>query len=543
MKISTKILICLFALATLANPSFSQSQKKKKDKNAVPRGWQHDDLKKDKFFGVSDQKAYEELLKDKKSTPVIVAVIDGGTDIKHKDLKNVLWVNPKEIADNGKDDDNNGYIDDINGWNYIGGKDGMVDEDTYEATRIYAKFRNKFENMDPAKVSDKDRNEYELYQKAKEFHLKKVDENKKVLEYYVGLKDSIKKAFAAIRKNLGTETPSVEQLGKYKPQGGLEKQALQFLKTLTKQGLPDTYIYDQIDAGAAGVTHTLEFSLNPDFNPRTIVGDNYDDINQRYYGNNKVGGPSAVHGTHVAGIIAAERGNGFGMDGIADNAKIMVLRVVPDGDERDKDIANAIRYATDNGAKIINMSFGKDFSPGKFKVDEAVKYAVSKDVLLVHAAGNDSKNNDKDDNFPCDVYDNSTDTANTWIEVGASSGKKNKTLPASFSNYGKTNVDLFAPGTQIYSTVPDNKFQNLQGTSMAAPVVAGVAALLWSYFPELSASQVKQILISTCTPMKKKVIVPGTEKEKVKMKDLCQSGGVINAYNAVKKAMEITAKK
>jgi len=541
MNIFTKILICLLALATLGNSSFAQ----KKNKNAVPRGWHHEDLKNDKHFGVSDKKAYEELLQGKKSTPIIVAVIDGGTDTKHKDLKNVLWTNPKEIAGNGKDDDNNGYVDDVNGWNYIGGKDSMVEEDTYEATRIYGKFLSKYESMDPAKVSDKDRNEYELYQKAKEFHLKKVDENKKQLEYLSGLKDSLKKAFDGIKNNIrkAGDSVTVKTLGKYKAHGNLEKQSLRYLTNLTRAALPESFIFDQLEAGAVRITHTLDYSLNPDFNPRTIVGDNYNDIDQRNYGNNKLDGPKAGHGTHVAGIIAAERGNGFGMDGIADNAKIMVLRVVPDGDERDKDIANAIRYATDNGAKIINMSFGKDFSPGKYKVDEAVKYAVSKGVILVHAAGNDNKNNDKDDNFPCDVYDNSTDTASTWIEVGASSSKKDKTLPASFSNYGKTNVDLFAPGTEIYSTVPDDKFDSYEGTSMAAPVVAGVAALLWSYFPELTAAQVKQILISSCTPMNKKVIVPGTPKEKVKMNALCQSGGVVNAYSAVKMAMEIAAKK
>ncbi len=537
MKISIKILICLLAIGSLGNPAFAK--KKKKNKNVVPRGWHHEDLKKDKLLGVSDNRAYNELLKDKKSAPIIVAVIDGGTDIKHKDLKNVLWVNPKEIADNGKDDDNNGYIDDINGWNYIGGKDSMVEEDTYEATRIYAKYRNKYENLDPSKVTEKDRSEYELYQKAKEFHLKKVEENKKQIDDI----ESLKKAYQGIKNKIGKGNISKETIEAYKPEGDIEKQALLFLKILHLSNTPDSYLFDQLDKGAEHAVHALAYSLNPDFNPRTRVGDNYDDINERIYGNNKVAGENAGHGTHVAGIIAAERGNGFGIDGIADNAKIMVLRVVPDGDERDKDIANAIRYAVDNGAKIINMSFGKDFSPGKGKVDEAVKYAVSKGVILVHAAGNDSKNNDKDDNFPCDVYDNSTDTASTWIEVGASTPKKDKTLPAVFSNYGKTNVDLFAPGTQIYSTVPDNKFDSYQGTSMAAPVVAGVAAMVWSYFPELTAAQVKQILIKSTVPVSKKVIVPGTQKEKVKMKDLCQSGGVVNAYNAVKMAMEITGKK
>ena len=218
----------------------------------------------------------------------------------------------------------------------------------------------------------------------------------------------------------------------------------------------------------------------------------------------------------------------------------MILRAVPDGDERDKDVANSIRYATDNGAKVINMSFGKAYSYDKSAVDAAVKYAASKDVLLVHAAGNDGVNNDKVPHYPSNQFLDGTSSSN-WIEVGASSYSNNV---ASFSNYGKKVVDLFAPGVAIYSTAPGNKYRNLQGTSMAAPVAAGVATLLRSYFPELSAAQVKNIMMKSVVKMPDKVELPGKEDKAkmVKLKKLCVSGGVVNAYNAVELALKETAR-
>jgi subtilisin family serine protease len=280
----------------------------------------------------------------------------------------------------------------------------------------------------------------------------------------------------------------------------------------------------------------LDFHLNLDLDTRKIVGDNYDDVNEKNYGNNRVSGPKAEHGTHVAGIIAANRNNSMGIKGVADNAQIMVLRVVPDGDERDKDIANAIMYAANNGAKVINMSFGKSLSPNKQLVDDAVKYAMSKDVLLIHAAGNDNSNIDTIENFPNATFLN-REKASAWIEVGASGWKKKKFLTANFSNYGKQTVDLFAPGVDINSCVPNSKYESFNGTSMAAPVVAGIAATLRAYFPEITAEQTKQLIMESVIKYNKKVFIPGT-KTKVKLSELCQTGGIANLYNAVKLGME-----
>jgi subtilisin family serine protease len=277
----------------------------------------------------------------------------------------------------------------------------------------------------------------------------------------------------------------------------------------------------------------LDFQLNKELDIRKYVGDNYSNVNEKNYGNNRVSGPNGDHGSHVAGIIAADRNNNIGIKGVSNNTKIMVLRVVPDGDERDKDIANSIRYAADNGAKIINMSFGKALSPNKREVDEAVKYAISKDVLLIHAAGNDESNTDTIENFPTPRYYNSSEKASNWIEVGASTWMKKKNLTAPFSNFGKTTVDVFAPGFDIYSSIPESKYATFSGTSMAAPVVAGVAAVLRSYFPEITAAQTKALILESAIIYKKKVYIPGTHI-KTKLSEISVTGGLVNLYSAVK---------
>jgi subtilisin family serine protease len=269
-----------------------------------------------------------------------------------------------------------------------------------------------------------------------------------------------------------------------------------------------------------------------------VVKDNYDDPNDRFYGNQDVMGTDASHGTHVSGIIGAVRNNNIGMKGVANHVEIMTIRAVPDGDEHDKDIANAIRYAVDNGAWVVNMSFGKSFSPEKKWVDEAVAYAESKGVLLVHAAGNDSKDVDVEDNFPSQNQFNDTNRIfSNWINVGASGSSENE-IAATFSNYGKREVSVFAPGVRIYSTIPGgNTYGEKDGTSMASPVVAGLASLILSYYPELTAQQVKSILEKTVTKINGKVVtLPGTEDEMVAMEEISSAGGIVNAYEALKLA-------
>ncbi len=517
------------ALLIQFNVAFSQKK--------APENWFNLDPKTDKVYGVSTNRAYNELLKDKKSKPVIVAVIDGGTEVAHEDLKNVIWVNGNEILGNGIDDDKNGYIDDVNGWSFIGGKDSDVVEDNLELTRVYRMYKNKYDLVDATTLqSDNERDELSKYLKAKKAYLGKKENEQRIYDFINELHESVLK----IVKSTGKENPNLAEIKIYTATNKFETMAIATLSNTLSKGGSVQNLIAEIKGGLEHYDKSLNYQLNPDFDPRSRVGDNYNDLTEKYYGNTHVSGPKGDHGTHVAGIIAASRNNDLGINGVADNVKIMVLRVVPDGDERDKDIANSIRYAVDNGAKIINMSFGKDFSPFKSTVDDAVKYAVSKDVLLIHAAGNDAKDLDKEENFPNDRYLNSTELNSSWIEVGASSWQKKKATTAVFSNYGKINVDVFAPGVDIYSCIPENKYASFNGTSMAAPVTAGVAAVLRSYFPELTAQQTKEIILESAIRYKKKVYKPGSDKkkEKVLLSDLCVSGGIVNVYEAVKLAMK-----
>lgn len=499
-------------------------------KNGPENGWHMKSTTK-KNMGIDAEKAYE-MIKDKQGKEVVVAVIDGGTDIEHPDLKGNIWHNPGEIAFNGIDDDNNGYVDDTVGWNFIGGADGgMVDHDNLEMTRLVRYYNKKYETVTASDISGSPsrRAEYEFYQKLK----RDVEQNKSMYSSILKPYEKSMNAINVITDAAGTKNPTMAQLEALKLEDEDAKRMRDVLAKEMKSGRSFEDLYNEFNDSYKQLAAFAKYHYNVDYDPRSIVGDNYDDASERFYGNNNVKGPDAGHGTHVAGIVAAVRNNGQGMDGVANNAKIMVIRVVPNGDERDKDVANGIRYAVDNGAKIINMSFGKAYKWNKAAVDSAVEYAVSKGVLLVHAAGNDNKNTDIETNYPNDSLGNGKFAA-SWVEVGASAPSRKK-LAADFSNYAKHNVDLFAPGVSIYSTTPENGYEAWPGTSMAAPVVSGVAALVWSYYPNITAVQMKEILMKSAVVVKKKVPAPG-EKRKVKFTELSVSGGVVNAANALKMA-------
>jgi subtilisin family serine protease len=518
-----KIAVTLFYLCFAITYSIAQ-------KNA-PTNWYNLDLKKDKVPGVSSERAYSELLITKISTPIIVAVIDGGTEIDHEDLKSIIWTNKKEIDNNNIDDDRNGYIDDIHGWNFIGGKNGDVNTDNLELTRVYKELSVKYEQNEPKAGAN-----YEAYVKVKTLYENRITSANVSISLY----KEINKNIDSVIKSIGTDNPTSNQLKAFKPNNAMEKNILT-IAAKNKSSLKE--LKNQLNSAIEHYQTELNSQLNVDLDTRSIVGDNYSDNTERIYGNNHYEGPEGGHGTHVAGIIAAIRDNTIGMKGVANNVNIMVVRVVPNGDERDKDIANGIRYAVDNGAKIINMSFGKNYSPSKYIVDDAVRYAISKDVLLVHAAGNDGKNTDTSNNFPRDRYADNSGEASSWLEIGASSWQKGKTIAADFSNYGRENVDVFAPGVDIYSTIPDSKYASFNGTSMAAPVTSGVAALVWSYYPTLTANQIKDIIMQSSVKIKGKVILPGNRKIKVNMTDLCKTGGIVNAYEALKMAEAVVNKK
>lgn len=481
------------------------------------RRWSHLDLVRDTVPGMSVDKAYNQFLKGKRGTKVIVAVIDSGIDIEHEDLKGKIWTNKSEIAGNNKDDDNNGFIDDIHGWNFLGDSN----DENLELTRIVKKGEVNSAEYRAAKA--------ELDAKLAEMNQQKPQV------------DMIDKADKAIRVHLKKDVYTIDDLKKITTTDASLNQSKMIMMSVATQAGPNfqSDIKEYIDQ----VYDMLNYNLNVNFDGRKVVGDNPNDINDKKYGNANVKGPvveDALHGTHVAGIIAQIRGNEKGGDGVASNVEIMPIRAVPNGDEYDKDIALAIRYAVDNGAKVINGSFGKDYSPQKDWVWDAIKYAASKDVLIVHASGNDGKNVDVEPNFPSDEKNN-VEFADNFLSIGALNKEYGANMIASFSNFGSANVDIFSPGNEIYATIPNNKYRYLQGTSMASPNVAGVATLIRTYYPNLKASQVKRILMDSGTPISTTVVV-GEEKTKMPFSSTCASGKIVNAYSALLMAEQMSKK-
>ena len=511
------------AQAALPQAVYSDSTDK------APENWFNLDAQTSKIQGVSTEKTYE-ILKDKPAQKVIVAVIDSGVDPEHEDLVGKVWTNEGEKAGNGVDDDKNGYVDDIHGWNFIGGADGTnVSNDTYELTREYVRLQKKYGDQVPEDLSKDEKAYYEQIKRSYDAKVAEMQQERTAFQYFA---DGYRRSNQLLTAYLGVEEVTADSLDKLNSPDEVVMMAKGFMdyaleKGFNEEGLKEAEEY---------FSSALDYGYNTEFDSRTIVGDHYNDLSERYYGNNDVKGPDARHGTHVAGIIAANRHNNLGIKGIADQVEIMIVRAVPDGDERDKDVANAIYYAVDNGAKVINMSFGKSYSPQKEAVDAAVKYAQDKGVLIIHAAGNSGEDIDKNANFPTRSFANSKKSADNWIEVGASSWKGAGDFVASFSNYGKHSVDVFAPGVDLYSTTPDQTYESLSGTSMAAPVVSGVAALLMSYYPNLDAEQIKDILLKSAVKLNKlKVNSPGDGKP-VKFSSLSRTGGVVNALEAVKLA-------
>ncbi len=554
MKRAKQFIPAFFILLLFSLTAFTQT-KTTNYKLSKNQTWQLLDYQQDSVYGTSVDKAYNELLKGKKSHPVIVAVIDEGVDITHEDLQGHIWTNEKEIPGNSIDDDENGYTDDMHGWNFLGGKDGkMIYTTNSEADREYARLLPKYRGItDSTQALDKE--EYRYFLRVKKYH--RQDSLGRIEDSYDSQSKFFHQLTAAdsfMRSVSKKQFIIFSDIDSFQPIDSLGKSTKSFLLDF----------YDDVDPDIQKIpldsilklsekylsSHKDELLLydqvksDPFEMRKEIVGDDPFNINDRNYGNNIVGDQFADHGTHCSGIIAAIRNNGIGIDGVADNVLIMPIRAVNTlhyGDEMDKDIALAIRYAVDNGARIISMSFGKDFSPQKKWVDDAVRYAEKKGVLLVHAAGNNGRNIDSVAFYPNGDFLNSSGRAKNVITVGASGPDTSFELPASFSNYGQKEVDLFAPGVNIYSSVPGNEYQFDSGTSMATPVVAGIAALLLEYYPGLTAEQLKDILMRSVTSLKGKLVNKPGSKEKVDFSTLCVSGGIVNAYKALQLAATMTS--
>jgi len=513
----------------------------------LPTNWSYLDPATDSVAGISLSKAYD-LLRGRPAVPVIVGVLDSGVDITHDDLRSLIWTNPREQPGNQTDDDKNGYVDDQNGWNFLGAPNGVTSEyGQPEITHTYQLFRSKYDTANPAKLSQIEKRQYDTYQAAKRLYLPRYQANRLKL---MAFSDTVR--FWQMARQLANQLPdtttsavtirsaavgqdsvamTVRNLlaDAYSPQYGTFGRYIQLVRLNWER-------FRQVVGGEALIAY------NPDYSPSQTVGDDPANPAERYYGAPTMrldDAPQlAVHGTHVAGIIGAVRGNGIGIDGVADNVRIMPVSVVPaNGDERDKDVANGIRYAVENGAKVINMSFGKRLSPHKEVVDEAIRFAEERDVLIVHAAGNNGENYDSLPAYPSAQFTDGR-VAQNVLTVSNSTARLNENLPARSSNYGVATVDLFAPGTDILSTLPGGRYASFSGTSMAAPCVAGVAALLRAYFPKLTAVQVKEILTKSSYKPSLNVRQPGRSAALVPFSTLSRSGGIVNAYRAVQMAME-----
>ena len=481
------------------------------------KNWGHTDLLADTIPGMSVDKAYKEIIGNKKGKTVIVAVLDSGIDLNHEDLDGVLWTNSGEKPGNGKDDDGNGYVDDVHGYNFLG-----------------SSYNEQFEY---ARIVRLGIGSAEYQAKAKAKLDEKLPEMRQNKQRYEQILQVVKGSDEAVKEHLGKDSYTKEELNSIKTDDQTLAQQVSVLQQMYAYADSIPEVIDELNEGIKYFSEHLNYLLNVEFNGRKDVGDDPYDLNDIGYGNGNPMNivPDESHGTHVAGIIAAERNNGIGMNGVANNVKIMSIRAVSNGDEYDKDIALGIRYAVDNGAKIINCSFGKSFSPNPEWVYDALKYAAAKDVLIVHAAGNDGLDLDSPDNpnYPNDQIGVGSEMVNNVITVGSLDSSYGSEMVSGFSNYGKSNVDVFAPGGGVYSTMPGNEYEFQGGTSMAAPGVSGIAALIRSQYPKLTAPEVKQILMDSGLSTKASVIVSGDSDKTKSFGEISKSGKMVNAYNAL----------
>jgi len=495
-----------------------------------PKNWFAMDLKADGYFGISLNQAYQ-FLQGKKSKPVLVAIIDSGCDTLQKDLQGVLWVNPKK--------DKN-YPGDVHGWNFLGGPGRKCDfNETEEEVRQYYKLKDKYLSLTESTATDK--KEYSFWLRVKTQYDSTVTMARTELSQLSPVMNALVETSGYVRhllnlKNDQTFTRSdIEHLSEKNDTLAQVKNL--WLLAFSQDVSTSTNV--KVIKEMNEYLTKLNNDLSPDLEARKrIVGDDPDSLHDKPYGSNILKFDDASHGTEVAGLVGAKRGNGYGIDGVADNVKLMIIKAVPIGDEYDKDEANAIHFAVDHGAKIINMSFGKKISPHKAWVDEAFKYAAAHNVLLVQAAGNDNQDMDVKPEFPNANLEDGT-IADNVLNVGASGLKQDTSLATDFSNFGKKNVDLFAPGVKVTSIDMDAETITDDGTSFSSPIVAGIAALILEYYPDLSARQVKQAIMESATPLTGTMVYkPGTH-DLVDFTTLSKTGGIANAYLALQIASKM----
>jgi subtilisin family serine protease len=517
--------------------------------------WHWKDLEKDGVHGVSLFKAQQLLIDLKlKPAPIVIAILDGGIDTNHLQIKPLLWNNTKEIPGNHLDDDKNGYVDDLHGWNFLGNAAGQnINKASDEKSRVYHRYKSEFkqDNLDSTIWDLKKKQTYKIWQQAAA-EIIFTDEDADNLAFIKMARNAVVKMGVILIREIEDSNFTAEKLETYQPVGKLTADTkISYLRTLQALGIDKSNghqsILDELNEYISGKEQSaISMDNAPEDLRKNIIQDQYENFKDQYYGNNNITGPNAKHGTHVAGLAAGI------VDTIVSNAafinpiRIMGVRVVPDGDEYDKDVALGIRYAVNNGAKIINMSFGKSFSPEQPWVDSAIRYAASKDVLIIHSAGNESYDLNVKSVYPNPYSTVFKDKANNLITVGASSDPIiAESILTDFSNYGNQIVDVLSPGNKIYSSLPNQNYGYLNGTSMSAPILSHIAALIRSYFPKLSAIEVKTILLQSCwKPEDENTLFPIPQKDQVKkLNEMSAEGGIINAALCIQNAMKFQSNK
>ncbi|WP_420571375.1 S8 family serine peptidase [Kordia sp.] len=515
---------------------------KKQLTNTEWQDWQHKDIAKDSIAGISLDKAYE-CLKNIKGDTVLVAVLDTRLIKGNEDLKNLLWTNKDEIPNNNIDDDKNGYIDDIHGWNFLGNKNGAQEyRANFEFVRVIRKFDPLFKGKKRQNI--KDTVNYDIYTKAKrtlqdEIHI--VNQNILYLDSVKALRSETKKELSKFYPDISLDVKVLDSMLRTEKDSTIIKKII-FLKEYdsNKQWYVNRYKRER---------RHLEIYYNKDYKERSVIKDNSNDLTDINYGNPTIFSdsiyPKHTHSIKVVSVLAANRTNNYGIKGVTNSSKIMMVTVSPFGDEHDKDIALGIRYAVDNGAKIINITFTKYFSLHSDWVREAIKYASRNNVLIVCSAGNYSKNLDNETPYPNDTDTTGNEVVDNLMMIGSSTPFANEFLVSDYSNYGKKNVDIFAPGEFIYTSIGKNNYNFTSGTSYSAPIVSGIAALIRSHYPNLTAAEVKQIIMKSGVSYDIMVNKPSTSKEKelVPFSSLSKSGKIVNAYNALLMAEEVSKKK
>jgi subtilisin family serine protease len=499
--------------------------------------------------------------------PITIALIGGGIDISHKAISDIIWVNRRERRINGRDNDRNGWIDDRHGWNFLGNDTMTINSLSTMGDREFLRLKDKYNHflfvedgiaymfddelgalVETEPPADMEEFEYFL-RVVTESELAETNRGvmlaKAVVWYIREIGHSMRMAYP---ERVLTRTDFGEFVRAQQSTTAMQDALFAFIDLMFMSANTEDW-------------NTMAAFADTEFIPiqelrheramarrfpreRELIGDDPNDLNDKGYGNNNLLANNALRNTMIAGIIGAGGGQSE-IRGITNNVQIMTLRIEADfGEPYMKDMALAIRYAVEQGADIIQLGATNRLFPRHQShwVEEALRYAEQRNVLVVIPVRDLSSNLD---DFP--FYPNrnlSTGTLSNIITVAASDSLGN---PFLWANFSETELDIFAPGVEIKSAMPGNRYAIDSGSAYAAAMVTGVAAFIKNYFPQITPAQMRQLLIDTVTDRsdaeveKQYRATAGSMRGRIAtdlflFSDLCVSGGILNAERAIKEA-------